>query len=376
MIDRTFITGLCLLLAAGISAQGSQPQEPRSAPPLVQEPVQGGWSITGRAQHADEVEQEERISIARSEGQILDVDQEFQHMRMERNTSLARTKGDLTNSDRDALIDYAKRIETAAPNTFEAHMAWYYAEYPAPAAFQHLDRAAMRDPARAELIGPRLGDAARRNNAAELAQWSRAMRDRGGVADGLWRFAEDLFSSVDEHGILVAAGDMDAYPLWTMQYADGRRKDVLVVDKRLLGDPAYRQRLWERAKAKGKVPGQEDFLVRLAGATARPFFLSPALGREGIVFPKEELYVTGLALRVSAAPLENIPVLEDRWRKMSKTTQAGPLSRNYLLPGIVLLEHYRAIQDESSAMRMEQELRALATRLNAMKELYATGLFH
>jgi hypothetical protein len=80
--------------------------------------------------------------------------------------------------------------------------------------------------------------------------------------------------------------------------------------------------------------------------------------------------VAGLALRYSSQPVDNIPLLEQRWARMSKTTDAGPLSRNYLLPGSVLLMHYREVEDEKNASLLEHEVRGLARRLNATKELY------
>ena len=139
-----------------------------------------------------------------------------------------------------------------------------------------LDRAAMRDPDRVELIGPKLADAARRDNVPELRQWGRKMKDHGKIAPGLLAFADDLFTSVEKDGVLFAAGEMDAYPLWTRQFADGLREDVLVIDVRSLADPAYRERIWERTRAKGKAPKDPaNFIQQLAISTERAVFLSP-----------------------------------------------------------------------------------------------------
>ncbi len=342
---------------------------------VVQDPVQGGWNAVDEIPARD-ARTDDGFMQDRSEEHQYDMQVDFQQMRLDRNSALAERKGELNTTDRDELVRYAERIAREAPNSFEAHMAHFYAEFPAPSSFQHLDRAAMRDAGRSELIGPKLADAARRNNINELGQWSRAMKARGEVAPGLWSFADDLLASVDQDGILIAAGEMDAYPILTRQFADGQRKDVFVIDFRLLEDAAYRHRIWEKTRAKGNVPANAiGFIAALAEATERPLFLSPALGSQRIGLPQENLYVIGLALQYARNPINNIPLLEKRWGQMKKTTEAGPLSRNYLLPGVVLLKHYREQQDETRSARMEHELRQLAKKLNATQDLYRMGVF-
>src|SRR5690606_36424239 len=128
-------------------------------------------------------------------------------------------------------------------------------------------------------IGPKLADANRRNNRNELLQWSRALRDHGAVEPALWDVADDMLASVDRDGILVTAGEMDTYPILARQHAQGERRDVLLIDIRLLDDPAYRQRIWESTRARGMVPGPgEGFIRLLSEAIDRPLFFSTALG--------------------------------------------------------------------------------------------------
>jgi hypothetical protein len=367
-MGRRSITACAALVVALACTAQAGPPGASAAATRVLDPVQGGWQ--GTDQGAAFNEKQERLEELDMEVRPA-ASGSLDAMRMVRNSALARSKGRITAEDRAHLVQLATGIEKEAPNSFESHMAAFYAEFPAPASFQHLDRASMRDPRRPELIGPKLADASRRQNERELTQWSRALRDHGEVAPGLWSFADDLLASVDREGILVAAGDMDALPLLARQHADGQRRDVLVIDVRLLDDPAYRQRIWEKTRARGGVPRVGDaFIPALADATERPLFLSPALGREGLGLPPERLYVAGLALRYSSQPVDNIPLLEQRWARMSKTTDAGPLSRNYLLPGSVLLMHYREVEDEKNASLLEHEVRGLARRLNATRELY------
>jgi hypothetical protein len=355
------VLAAALLLPLFATAQSAAPARPAAA-----EPYQGAWSVNAQ----EDSREKEAADVYSTPAASLVL------LRRERADALARNNGKIPAQDKARLEDLALRIRTAAPNSFEAHMAAFHAWFPSSDAFLELDLAMARDASRQELIGPKLADATRRDNTQQLALWARALKDRGGVAPGLWVFADDLLRSVEQNGVLVAAGEMDAYPLLARQFADGVRRDVLVIDPRLLSDAAYRQRIWERTKARGRVPADEkEFVGRLAQATDRPLYLSPALGRELLGIPAAELYVVGLALRQAAKPVNNIPLLEAAWEKLGKTTEAGPLSRNYLLPGVVLLEHYRAQQDEQRASRMEHELRALARKLNATQELYRLGVF-
>ena len=89
---------------------------------------------------------------------------------------------------------------------------------------------------------------------------------------------------------------------------------------------------------------------------------------------EDELYVTGTAFRFSETPFDNIPVLEMRWVDLKKPMDAGPLSRNYLVPAVVLLKHFRAVGDEAGVARMERSVRALAQQLKVTNELYRTGI--
>ena len=60
---------------------------------------------------------------------------------------------------------------------------------------------------------------------------------------------------------------------------------------------------------------------------------------------------------------------------MKKTMAAGPLSRNYLLPGSILLQKYRSEPtDEKRASQLEFELRAMAGKLGATQDLIKAGV--
>lgn len=294
---------------------------------------------------------------------------QLDQIRATRNRSLVQNQGSIPRADKADLINQALVLNNAAPQSFEAHMANFYANFPATTAFQELDLALAKGRDREELIAPELANAARKDNAAELMKWASEMKSRGRVAPGLYTYAEDLMASLEPNAVLIAAGEMDAYPLWVQQFANAKRNDVFVIDQRLLVDPLYRARIWERTKATGTVPAEKDLIKELVKSTDRPVYLSLALGSATLGTMGNALYLTGLALRWSEEPFDNLLLLGERWGQLKKAMDAGPLSQNYLVPGAVLLKYYRSIGDETKASLLEHELRSMAKTLGATEKL-------
>lgn len=349
------------------AAQNETPAQREARRQEVKDAVQGGWYAAG------EVDDEKNSEMkADSVTPLIDLER----MRSTRNDALAKRKGKLAPADCDALKQQAELLNSVQPNSFEGYMANYYAQFPAPAAFEQLQQAVAVDPSREELVAPQLVNAAWQDQPVELERSAKAMKQRGEVAPALYQMAEDILLSVDRNGVLIAAGEMDAYPVWVEQFADDNRNDVLTIDQRLLGDGAYRARMWQRAGAKGTVPASAAaFIADLHKATERPVFLSLAVGQPLAALYSSQLYVTGMAMRMSADPAGDPTQLERRWKAMHKPVDAGPLSGNYLVPGTALLNHYRSIGDEEKAAALEHELRTIAGRTGNTPRMYSNGVF-
>ncbi len=368
MIRHLFSVFLFVVVSP-ILAQVNDDQ--KLARPVANDPVQGGWSAADL-----DVQTELWARLSSSQGEHAEPLSQLNHFRSQRNATLARNQGVIPAPNKEELERIATEIEHRAPNSFEAHMANYYLEFPAPSAYMHLDLAMAKDRERPELVGPMLGNAVRKGIVNELRVTAREFKQRGEVADGLWHLADDILLTLETDAVLITAGEMDTYPLLVRQYAEGHRQDVLVVDQRSLVDRAYRQRVWEKIKARGIVPEiPSEFLKALPLATQRPVYYSLALGPEAVSALKEQLYIIGMVVRHSSSNYDNIQLLERNWKMMHKSTEAGPLARNYLLPGSVLLLHYRSIGDERNAALMEHELRVMARALGASDQLYRSGVF-
>lgn len=376
MTLRTPITLACAL-AVGLASAQTQAEERRedlqqSAPygytAPAQDAYQGAWSTTDAQRTAD-------LWKALCAIRPADANAQLNWFRSERNARLSRNNGQLATEDKKALDDIAGRISTTAPGGFEEHLANYYVEFPHAKAFDELQQAAALEPGRIELIVPQLTRALVKGDEQGMDTWSAELEKRGGLAPSLMTVASDMLLSVARGGVLFTNGDMDTQPALVRQRVHDDRRDILLIDQRLLGDAGYRQHCWKMAKASGPVPAAgAAFAQALGAATTRPVFFALGLDPAWLEAFPGRLHATGAALRLCNGVPEGITVLEQNWALMKKPMDAGPLSRNYVLPGAVLLEHYRAVGDEAKAARLEDELRRIAAATGATQDLLKAGV--
>lgn len=346
---------------------GKQAQYGYAAP--AQDAYQGAWSVSDAQRTA-------AVWKALCDARPMDVNAQFNWFRSERNARLSSNNGRLQEKDEAELNSIAERINSTAPGSFEQHLSSYYVGFPDRSAFKELEQASSAGPDRAELILPMLTWSNANGDKGALDRWCGQLEQRGGLAPALTDVASDLLLSVDEGGIVFTNGDMDAAPTLVRQRLHDQRRDVLVIDQRLLADPTYRQRVWNEAKASGPVPAPGPaFAHTLLGATNRPVFLALSLDREWFDAFQGQLCATGIAFAISGRNGCGTQTLEQRWGLMKKTMAAGPLSRNYLLPGSILLQKYRSEPtDEKRASQLEFELRAMAGKLGATQDLIKAGV--
>ncbi len=277
--------------------------------------------------------------------------------------------------DKMALNAIANALRTTVPNSMERHLAEYYLAFPSPAAFIELDAAYRVDPDREELISPMLTKALLDGDRQAQAGWSAALMSRGGMAHSLTEAARDVLRCLPPSAVVFTNGDMDTQPLVVQQVLRSDNPGVLVVDRRLLGHLPYRARIWQQAGGAGPVPAAgPGFAQALVQAHQRPVYFALGLDRSWLrVFPGQ-LNAVGAVFRVGPPSESDAASLEANWKAMAKPLHAGPLSRNYLVPGTLLLEHLRADGLTDKAQRVEAELERIAAATGASKELRQRGI--
>lgn len=342
--------------------------EQGTVPRPVPDPVQGGWETKDLKRSAAAWS---ATDAADASGQFL-----YQRFRAERNLALERGKGRLTDADHTLLEHLGGQVEQSSDAAAAAVVRFHLA-FPAigDAHYQALASAAEKE-LRNDLLPPLLVASVLRNDASAAQRWAVELDRSKSIPPALMTVAEDLMASVEQGAVLFTAGEMDSYPLWVLQLARGRRKDVQVEDIRLLDQREHRERVWKRSGGTGAAPGDaQAFLkafVRLPKAS--PVYLSLALGREQLAPFISQGYVTGLAMQVSPVAVDNLPLVEERWKRFGKASNAGPLSHNYLVPGAMLLQHYRRTGQEQKAAQLEHELRRMAREMAAEQDLYKAGI--
>jgi hypothetical protein len=372
---RILFATLPLVAALSSSAQqGGEYPQASEARMRALDPQQGaGWAIPGSDRTSaalGEVGKTIAPSPAASAASQLDM------FRLERSRALASGKGRFSAADLQRLEGAIAQLDRTAPDGYEVRLARFYLEFPRGTAFAAIEEAITLAGDRKELAGPGILLAEVRDDAAARRRHAQALRSPGQVTDGLWAYAEDMLSSVERGGALFCNGDMDVLPLLALQHGEGIRTDVLVVDRRLLADADYRQRIWQQCGCTGRAPDDAGaaFADRLAGTATRPLHFATSLERSWLETLAGQLHPVGLAFRHTRKPMDNIPLLEHNWQRMHRTPDAGPLSANYLLPGAVLLLHYRNIGNEEGAARTEHQLVTLARRIGALPRLHQLGV--
>src|SRR5690606_23900502 len=127
-------------------------------------------------------------------------------------------------------------------------------------------------------------------------------------------------------------------PAVVRQVLQEERSGPLIVDRRLLADPGYRQRTWKAAGGTGPVPVEGPaFAKALLRTSKHPVYFALSLHRSWLEAFPGQLHAVGAAFRVGAPDANDGPALARNWSAMQKPLNAGPMSRNYLLPGAILL---------------------------------------
>ncbi|MEO5584498.1 MAG: hypothetical protein ABIQ75_03500 [Flavobacteriales bacterium] len=362
----TLIFLLLLLPMLGVAQAQDKAEMPPPPPPV--NVLQGGWDNNVANMQAD------RWKAANTNGPSNALMQ-LNWLRSEQNAMISNNNGVLKPADRVQLDGIAEDIKTTAPGSFEQHLADYFVDFPKAAAFNELETAYKLAPDRTELLAPMLSKAMLDGDAAELKKWSGEMQRRGGIVAPLMAVAADVLLSLPANGILFTNGDMDTQPAVVQHVQTALKPGVLIVDQRLLTDPGYRQRTWQQAGATGPVPtAGPDFAKGLLSSSTRPIYFALSLDRSWLDVFRRQLHAVGAAFRVGPARPDDDALLAQHWAAMQKPMDAGPLSRNYLLPGAILLHQYRSGGDETKASQLEHELRQMAAATGATQDLYKLGI--
>lgn len=365
MMYRKYLIGALILLGAvRINAQNTSELKDQNSNAVVM-PYEEGFSPSDAARNVEYWQNEVR-SDNNNEGAWL-------------NLMLANRQQGTVNfylyNNADA-VQIADSIAVVAPGSFEAHFSQYMAKYPTQEAFSALENANNVDASRDELIGPNLEMALTENNKGLAEKEALRLYNSNRIAPALNSVADDLTLALDNEAIIFCEGEMDCYPLYARQAGIGKPDPgALIIQRQLLKNEQYALSIWQEAVGEGSPPtGVNAIIKAVCERSERPVYLALSLDRSILNELQSKLYVVGNVFRYSNGRYNNIPELEKNWSKMSGVEQQGPLNGNYLLPAIVLQNHYSTSGDKKKLDAIEKEVREVAERNGKTRQLMDQGI--
>lgn len=180
------------------------------------------------------------------------------------------------------------------------------------------------------------------------------------ISPSLLSYSYNVLMSIEDGGLLVCDGDNTTIPLFILQDVFGVRTDVTVLNLDLFMDPAYRAK---KLAASGiDASGAEfsskesicEWLTRQN--TSKKIYYALTLPQQHITAIKDQLYVVGLASQATKTRIDNIASIRENLENKflldnltvdfsgeNQFASGKVLSTNYLVPMLLLFEHYRSV---------------------------------
>jgi hypothetical protein len=197
------------------------------------------------------------------------------------------------------------------------------------------------------------------------------------VSASLLNYSYNVLMSLEDNAILFTDSDNTTLPLFLLQDVIGIRNDVKILNLDMLPDEAYRNAKLSSLNLvfKDNISASRQEICSLLPEqnSSRVFYYALTLSKENIFSIKDQLYVVGLASQLSTRRIDNISLiknnLENRYLMDYLTVDfngenefaAGKvLNANYLVPMLLLLEHYQSTKELDKAEELEDRITQIA----------------
>lgn len=259
-----------------------------------------------------------------------------------------------------SLTSIVESINNKIPDTFTALLVKGIHEGYTMSGYEKVRQAFDRDPQNQNSFGPMMLLSELAGDTKGRVDFSRRYYDSRIVSFGLLNYSYNVLMSLEPNSILVIENDNATIPVFLVQDVLNVRKDVAVLCLDLLMNDTYREtRLHNLAlRSTSSFNGQvthKDLCLALTSANAeRKFYFALTLGKENIVDLKDQLYVVGLASRVSSKRIDNISIIKENLEKHflldyiavdfngeGRDAAGKVLGANYLVSMLMLADHYR-----------------------------------
>jgi hypothetical protein len=290
--------------------------------------------------------------------------------------------------DEAVLSAIEKDAANAFPNSLAANLIMSWNRGFSPEAFDLLSKAIKQDPAHALAHALMALQQEYKLDANKRAEAVKGLWENNGMSASLLHYTYNVLMSVEENAYLFTEGENITLPMFLLQDVFQVRRDVRVLNLEMLLDDAYRERKLAQTglrlngfeRGKSEVDGKRALCELLP--TENPnqkFYYSLTLGQQNIAGIKDQLYVVGLASQISKERVDNITLirenLEQRFLLDNLTVDftgegefaAGKvLSANYLVPMLLLYEHYLKTGETEPMQRWDLLITKLANEKGKM----------
>jgi hypothetical protein len=278
----------------------------------------------------------------------------------------------------DQVVD---KLALHFPQSYEYHYAAYLSHQYDTAMGHHLMEAYRLAPNKPELYNELVAHCELSSDEAGKVAYCKLIDQKKVYDQQLYQYSRNLFRSLEPGAFVITRGEWDTYPLWVLQHVHRIRPDVTVLQLELLHQQHYFNRMMAPFKLKKGayqrfLSNQPAFLKELA-ASPKPVYLALTNDQKLISACSENLYATGLAMKISIKPFDNIPVLMANWKTfelsgLNTPTNEQELNRihgNYILPLGLLYQKSLETGNRAEAEKLKQQMLDVAKKAGKLKEM-------
>lgn len=284
----------------------------------------------------------------------------------------SKTSKDLSSEEQNNLDAIVNNMASAVPSSYEYNYIKYWNGNHDPSNIKYLNEAYRLAPNKVELYDDFIAHYEITGNTSKKKEFCQKWLSSGDIPSAVMDYNYNVLMSLEKNAILITNGESDTYPLWIWQHVKGVRTDVTVLNIDLLGVDAYRtKKLAEKGLTSNSniKSNKTGFLKYLASAnTGKAIYFGLTVDPQTLGALKSNLFVTGVAMKYSPSGFNNLDELQKNWEskfksehleKKGQSSMVRKLNMNYVLPLLMLSNHYR---DQGNIVK-EKEVQELALKL-------------
>jgi formylglycine-generating enzyme required for sulfatase activity len=215
----------------------------------------------------------------------------------------------------------------------------------------------------------RLRDAVLAGDQNRVLSVCREWYKSGQYSPGILNWNYNALMSVEPGSLLITQNDHDTYPAMLLQYALDVRQDVGVLNIGLLENDRYRKSSIDKFQLRW-IPAESnltEFMRRLLQPDwqfepVKPVYFSVMLDKSRFETEPRNVYITGLALKYSRQPFDNLTELKSNFENLFRTDylkldlapETNPemiakLNMNYIPAFLLLYRQYNSLKQHANA---------------------------